>query len=331
VLGGVLVGVVAPITLPGYLELEIALVVIAALALGTNMGRPLPILSIFVAVLGFTVAALGYRIHTFMQDTLHVERNYYGVLRVKENTMTTAEGELRYRSLVHGTILHGEQWLAEKYRHSATTYYKATSGIGRTLLAYEGKATKVGIIGLGAGSIAVYKDADDTYRFYDIDPAVARIATTYFTYVTDAPGTVDIVIGDARLSLEYEAPQGYDVLAVDAFSGDSIPTHLITVEAFTQYLRHLKPDGVIAFHVSNRFLDLKPVLLRIADFHHLEYAYIHETGDSGGTTSDWVLMTRNKSFLLRPEIVAATEPVVPRPDWRLWTDDFNNLVQVFRH
>src|SRR4051812_35932024 len=116
VVGGVLVGIVAPVTLPGYLELEIALVVVAALALGTNLGRPVPILLVFVVVLGFTVAALGYRVHTFMQDTLHVERNYYGVLRVKENTMTTADGELRYRSLVHGTILHGEQWLSEKYR-----------------------------------------------------------------------------------------------------------------------------------------------------------------------------------------------------------------------
>jgi hypothetical protein len=139
------------------------------------------------------------------------------------------------------------------------------------------------------------------------------------------------VLGDARLSLEREAPQGFDVLAVDAFSGDSIPVHLITVEAFTEYLRHLKPEGVIAFHVSNRFLDLKPVLLAIAEHHHLEYAYLRETGDDGGTTSDWVLITRSKRFILRPEIVEATEPVAPRPEWRLWTDDFNNLVQVFRY
>ena len=140
-----------------------------------------------------------------------------------------------------------------------------------------------------------------------------------------------LALGDARLTLEREPPQNFDVLAVDAFSGDAIPVHLITYEAFTEYLRHLKPQGVIAFHVSNRFLDLKPVLLAIAEKHGIEYAFVHETGEEGGTTSDWVLITRHKPFILRAEIVEGTEPVVPRPDWNLWTDDFNNLLQVFRY
>lgn len=330
VIGGVLVGIVAPVALPGYLELEIALVVVAVLAVITNLKRPVPILAMLVAVVVFTFAALAYRIHNFTEDTVHIERNYYGVLRVKENLNRSDDPETRYRSLVHGAILHGEQWLAEKYRRSATTYYKTSSGIGRTLTAFEGKPIKVGVIGLGAGSIAVYADADDTYRFYDINPAVIRIANTWFTYLKDSPGTMQVVLGDARLSLEREAAQDFDVLAVDAFSGDSIPVHLITVEAFTEYLRHLKPQGVIAFHVSNRFLDLKPVLLAIAEQHGLEYAYLHETGENGGTTSDWVVLTRYKPFILRKEIVEATEPVAPRPDWRLWTDDYNNLIQVFK-
>lgn len=330
VLGGVLVGIVAPVTLPGYLELEIALVVIALLAVLTNLDRPAPVLAMLVAVVGATFAALAWRVHTFTEDTVYIARNHYGVLRVKENSATLDNAELRYRSIVHGAILHGEQWLSEKYRRSATTYYKTTSGIGRALLTFEGKPIKVGVIGLGAGSLAVYADADDTYRFYDINPVVIEVARTWFTYLSDAPGKMETVLGDARLSLEREAPQGFDVLALDAFSGDSIPVHLITVEAFGEYLRHMKPEGVIAAHVSNRFLDLKPVLLAIAEKHGLEYAYVHETGDSGGTTSDWILMTRHKPFILRPEIVEATEPVVPRPDWRLWTDAYNNLFQVFR-
>ena len=330
VIGGVLVGIVAPVTLPGYLELEIALVVIAALAVLTNLKRPLPILAMLVGVAGFTTAALIYRVQTFTEDAVHIERNYYGVLRVKENQTRLDETDSRYRSLVHGAILHGEQYLSEKYRRSATTYYKTSSGIGRAILAFEGKPIKVGIIGLGAGSLAVYADADDTYRFYDINPAVIEVANTWFTYLKDASGKMETVLGDARISLEREPPQGFDLLAVDAFSGDSIPVHLITVEAVTEYLRHLKPQGVIAFHVSNRFLDLKPVLLAIAEKHGLEYAYLHETGESGGTTSDWVLITRHKPFILRQEIVEATEPVAPRPDWRLWTDDYNNLVQVFK-
>jgi len=331
VVGGALVGIVAPVTLPGYLELEIALVVIAGIALGTNLKRPIPVVLMLIAVLAFTVGALVWRVKTFTEDTVYIERNYYGVLRVKENSMRIDDAETRYRSLVHGSILHGEQWLSEKYRRSATTYYKTSSGIGRVLLAYEGKPIKVGVIGLGAGSIAVYGDADDIYKFYDINPAVERIARTWFTYLADCPSKVEVVLGDARLSLEREAPNNFDVLAVDAFSGDSIPVHLITVEAFTEYLRHMKPDGVIVFHVSNRFLDLKPVLLAIAEHHGLEYAYLHELGENGGTTSDWVALTRNKKFILQPTIVEATEPVVPRPDWRLWTDSYTSLVQVFKY
>jgi len=280
-----------------------------------------------------TVAVLAYRVHTFTEDTVHIERNYYGVLRVKENYSQLEEGNTKYRSLVHGAILHGEQYLSEKYRRSATTYYKTTSGIGRALVAFAGQHPRVGVIGLGAGSIAVYANKGDTYRFYDINPAVIEVASQWFTYLQDARdkgAKVDTVLGDARLSLEREAPQNFDVIAVDAFSGDSIPVHLITVEAFTEYLRHLQPRGVIAFHVSNRFLDLKPVLLAIAARHHLEYAFVHETGEGGGTTSDWVLITRDKTFIYRKDVAESTEPVAPQPDWRLWTDDYNNLVQVFK-
>jgi len=306
-------------------------VAVAVLAVVVNRGRALPIMAMLVAVVGFTVAALGYRIHSFTEDAVYIHRNHYGVLRVKENQSRLDEMDTKYRSLVHGAILHGEQYLSEKYRRSATTYYKTGSGIGKALLAFEGKAIKVGVVGLGAGSIAVYADADDTYRFYDINPAVIEVADTWFTYLKDSPGKMETVLGDARLSLEREPPQGFDVLAVDAFSGDSIPVHLITVEAFSEYLRHLAPKGVIAFHVSNRFLDLKPVLLAISEHHKLEYAYVHEGGEDGGTTSDWILITRHKPLILRKEIVESTEPVAPQPDWRLWTDDYNNLIQVFKH
>jgi SAM-dependent methyltransferase len=331
VVGGVLVGIVAPVTLPGYLELEIALVVVALLALYLNRERPGPVVAMFAAVAAFTSGALAWRVQTFTEDTVLVERNFYGVLRVKETLARDTDLETRYRSLVHGAILHGEQWMADKYRRAATTYYKTTSGIGRAILAHEGKPIKVGVIGLGTGTLAAYGDADDTYRFYDINPAVPRIAREHFTYLDDSAATIEVVLGDARLALEREPPQGFDILAVDAFSGDSIPVHLITLEAVGVYLRHMKPQGVIAFHVSNRFLDLKPVLLAIAERHGLEYAYVHETGDGGGTTSDWVLLTRHKPFILRPEIVEATEPVAPQPGWRLWTDAYNNILQVWRH
>jgi hypothetical protein len=330
VTGGILVGIVAPLTLPGYLELEIALVAVAFLALVLNRDRPLALIAMFAAVVAFTAGALWYRVDKFMEDTVLVERNFYGVLRVKEQLSRDDDPETRYRSLIHGAILHGEQWMSDKFRRSATTYYKTSSGIGKTILAFEGQAIKVGVIGLGAGTLAAYGDADDIYRFYDINPAVPRIAREQFTYLSDSPAKIEIVLGDARLKLEREAPQGFDVLAVDAFSGDSIPVHLITLEAVGAYLRHMKPMGVIAFHTSNRFLDLKPVLLAIAERHGLEYAFVHEAGDDGATTSDWVLLTRNKPLLLRPEIASSTEPVAPRPGWRLWTDSYNNLIQVWK-
>jgi SAM-dependent methyltransferase len=331
VVGGILVGIVAPVTLPGYLELEIALVIVAVLALVTNLRRPPWVVGVLGITVAGTLGALAYRVHSFTQDTVYIERNYYGVLRVKQSTVPVRGEQLQFRSLVHGAILHGEQWLDDRYRRSATTYYKTSSGLGRALIELEGRPVKVGVIGLGAGSIAVYADGDDTYRFYDINPAVIRVANTWFTYLKDSPGRIETVLGDARLSLEREPAQGFDLLAVDAFSGDSIPVHLITVEAFTEYLRHMKPEGVIAFHVSNRFLDLKPVLLAIAGRHGLEYAYIHEKEENSGTTSDWVLLSRSKRALLRPSLAENTEPVVPRPDWRVWTDDYNNLVQVFRY
>ncbi len=331
VVGGVLVGIVAPLALPGFLELEIALAVVALLALVLNLDRPKPIVAMFALVVAFTTGAAAWRVDHLMEDTVLIERNFYGVLRVKETLAREGDPETRYRSLVHGAILHGEQWMAEKYRRAATTYYKTSSGIGMVILAHEGKAIKVGVIGLGTGTLATYGDADDTYRFYDINPAVPRVAREKFTYLSDSPARIEIVLGDARLNLEREPAQGFDVLAVDAFSGDSIPVHLITLEAVGAYLRHMKPAGVIAFHVSNRFLDLKPVLLAIAERHGLEYAYVHEKGDQGSTTSDWVLLTRHKPLILRPEIVGATEPVAPQPDWRLWTDAYNNLIQVWRH
>ncbi len=331
VAGGVLVGIVAPLVLPGYLELEIALVAIAILALLLNRDRAKPFVALLGLVVVFTAGALAYRVDKFAEDTILMERNFYGVLRVKEVLARDDDPETRYRSLVHGAILHGEQWQSEKFRRSATTYYRTSSGVGKAILAFEGLPIKVGVIGLGAGTLATYGDADDVYRFYDINPAVPRIAREQFTYLGDSSAKIEIVLGDARLNLEREPVQGFDVLAVDAFSGDSIPVHLITLEAVGAYLRHMKPTGVIAFHTSNRFLDLKPVLLAIAERHGLEYAFVHETNDTGDTTSDWVLLTRDKKLILRPELVTSTVPVAPQPDWRLWTDAYNNLIQVWRH
>jgi SAM-dependent methyltransferase/MFS family permease len=331
-LGAVLVGLVAPIVLPAYFELEIALVLLAALGTALLFRK----ISLALSALGatvtlFTIGAAVFTVQQFREDVVVMTRNFYGTLRVKQYDPPSVE--YRRRSLVHGAILHGDQYLDPPYNRSATTYYKAKSGIGKAILLKE-KLSKdpkrIGIIGLGTGTIATYGNKGDVYRFYDINPDVVTIAKRDFTYLKDTEATVEISLGDARLNLEREAPQNFDVLAIDAFSSDSIPVHLITLEALKIYERHMKPDGVIAFHVSNRFLDLKPVVQKIADVQGLRVAWIRDSYEDGSTSSDWILLSKSHSFLLKPEIVESTFIIPPEPGWRIWTDDFNNIVQVLK-
>ena len=332
-LGSLLVGVVAPLTLPAYYELEIAIVLLAVMATASIWKRiHIGFVGIGALVSLFAVAAAIYTVKEFNDGVVVMTRNFYGTLRVKEYNPPDVEN--RKRSLVHGAILHGEQYLDPPYNRSATTYYKAKSGIGRILLLKEKLnpdwPRKVGIIGLGTGTIAAYGNKGDVFRFYDINPQVVTIANRDFTYLKDTEAKIEISLGDARLNLEREPVQFFDVLAVDAFSSDSIPVHLITMEAVEIYLKHMKPDGVIAYHVSNRFLDLKPVVQMIAEKHGLAVGWVRDTYDDGSTTSDWVLLTKAKNLLLKPDILEATYIIPPEPGWRLWTDDFNNLVQVMK-
>ena len=332
-LGALLVGVVAPLTLPAYFELEIAIVLLSVLATATLWKRfHIGFVGIGGVVCVFALSAAIYTVKQFREDVVVMTRNFYGTLRVKE--YNPPDVQYRKRSLVHGAILHGDQYLDPPYNRSATTYYKAKSGIGRILLLKEklnpDVPRKVGIIGLGTGTIAAYGNKGDVFRFYDINPQVVTIANRDFTYLRDTEAQIEISLGDARLNLEREPVQNFDVLAVDAFSSDSIPVHLITLEAVEIYQKHMKPDGVIAFHVSNRFLDLKPVVQLIAEKRGLAVGWVRDTYDDGSTTSDWVLLTKAKNLLLKPDILEATYIIPPEPGWRVWTDDFNNLVQVMR-
>ncbi len=252
------------------------------------------------------------------------------MLRVQELDAGTVNHR---RSLIHGTILHGNQYLDPVLRRQATTYYTGTSGVGRLLGALHPRTEplRVAVIGLGTGSLATYGAKGDTYRFYEINPDVIELAKRDFTYLSDSDATVETALGDARLVLEREPDQAFDVLAIDAFSSDSIPVHLITYEALAIYLRHVKPDGVIAFHVTNRFLDLPPVVDALARAHQLKALWVADSGLGPlASRSDWILLSRNGSKLADPRLTEAEEPLVPRPDWRLWTDDFNNLVQVLK-
>ena len=332
-IGAMLVGVVAPVTLPAHFEMEIAIVLLAAMAAFLLWRRVhFGYVAVAIAITGLALGAGIYTVIEFREDVVVMTRNFYGTLRVKE--YNPPDVQYRRRSLVHGAILHGDQYMDPPYNRSATTYYKTKSGIGRILLLKEKlepkRARKVGIIGLGTGTIATYGNKGDVFRFYDINPAVVTIANRDFTYLRDTEAKIEISLGDARLNLEREPNQQFDVLAIDAFSSDSIPVHLITLEAVEIYERHMQADGVIAFHVSNRFLDLKPVVQMIANKRGLNVAWIRDIYEDGSTTSDWILLAKDKRLLLKPDIVDASYIIPPQPGWRLWTDDFNNLVQVMR-
>ncbi len=327
--GSALVGLVAPLVLPAYFELWLGLFACAAL-LAFQMRRDHPVfITLALAATLFTLGAAAWSVHDFYDGTILATRNFYGVLRVQEN----GEGAARHRSLIHGTILHGDQYLAPELARVPTTYYTESSGVGRALesLHPTTRPLRIGVIGLGTGTIATYGSTGDVYRFYDINPAVIRIANSEFSYLKDSDATIETPLGDARLNLEREAPQGFDLLAIDAFSSDSIPVHLLTYEALTVYRRHVKPGGVIAFHVTNRYLDLVPVVARLAEAQGLHAVLIASEREGNlDSTSDWVLVSDSAAALEAPLIAEAAKPALSRPGSPPWTDDFNNIVRALK-
>ena len=328
-LGGLFVAVIAPLAFKAYYELGIGLVACALLAAIVYRGLNRVALAASLATLMGVTGAVCYDGFKFQDYVRLSVRNFYGVLRVKEYGTPGEPDHLR--RLLHGTIMHGEQYLTGAARRDLTSYYQVTSGVGKAITAKQAAGpVRVGVIGLGTGTLAGYGRKGDVIRFYDINPAVVAIARNEFGYLGDSEAKIEIALGDARLTLEREAPEKFDVLAVDAFSSDSIPVHLITKEALGVYLRHVKPDGIVAFHVSNRFLNLGPVVGQIAKASGAFAVNVYEKGAEDKTQSDWVLVSREPKALEVRLIKDASEPVEEQPGWRLWTDDYNNLVQVLK-
>ena len=259
-----------------------------------------------------------------------VVRNFYGGLRVRDNG--TADTLDATRTLTHGTINHGEEYLNPARRHLATTYYGPNTGVGIAVREKQRTgAVRIGVIGLGTGTIASYGRPGDYIRYYEINPLVLNIARTQFYFVPDCKARLDIAMGDARLSLERESPENFDVLAVDAFSSDSIPVHLLTREAMQLYFRHLKPDGILAVHISNRYLDLQPVLQGETAVLHKAARVVDteddETQDVFGAT--WVLITNPATGFTQEEL-SNSGPLEPKRNVRLWTDDYSNLFKILK-
>ena len=330
-LGSVLVGVVAPLQLRGNYEFFYALIFVALMLLWATFNSGFVARVFWLAALaGLTIFSV-YRIRQNEADSIAQVRNFYGTLRVTQDLET--ETTAYTRTLLHGTIQHGTQVFTDQLRMTPTTYYGHNSGVGIALDHCCGdRPRRVGVIGLGTGTLAAYGRKGDTFRFYDINPLVERIAEHWFTYLRETPAKVEIVAGDARLSLAAEPDQHYDVLAIDAFSGDAIPVHLLTREAIQLYLRHLQPEGVLAVHVSNQYLNLAPVVRQEAEEFGLNSVFVScdEDPDIGVFSSDWVLVTRSQEFLQQPAVAAAGEPVTPLPGLRLWTDDYNSLLPLLK-
>jgi hypothetical protein len=333
-IGAALVGIAAPLVLPADFELNGVLVLCALLLFWQARRDPIVYPSLATVAIASTFGCAIWAITNFYDTTVVAKRNFYGVLRVQE---TGDEVNGKRRQLIHGNIMHGKQYLREDLKREATSYYSANSGIGRVIERMHPRKDpiKVGVIGLGTGTIAVYGAKGDTYRFYDVNPAVIEIARRDFTYLADSDATIELPLGDARLTLERElrdtGPQNFDVLAIDAFSSDAIPVHLITREAVELYLKHMKPDGVIAFHVTNRYLDLVPVVEGIAHELDLHTLWISDDGDLAlANSSSWVLVAKDPARLSDPKLMEAATDIGARRDWRVWTDDFNNLLQVLK-
>jgi len=277
--------------------------------------------------------------HRQFTHSVLLSRNFYGALRVAYSEPIQSRYALLEK---HGLTLHGAQLQAPGRRHTPTLYYGPSSGIGRVLLnrAQSGAGLRIGVIGLGAGTIAAYGQPGDYMRFYEMNPEVARLAKgkeALFTFLNDTPAQTDVVLGDGRISLERElaarGSQEFDVLAIDAFSSDSIPVHLLTREAMAIYLRHLRSSrSILAFHVSNRTLDFMPVLAGLSEQYHLRLVRMLTLAPQSEAEipSDWVLMAEDPAALEIPAILQHAKPVHLSAPPPLWTDDYSNLLQVLR-
>jgi SAM-dependent methyltransferase len=266
---------------------------------------------------------------------LSATRNFYGTLKVYDYNADDEED--RYHLLLHGATTHGLQFVQPERSVMPTTYYGENSGVGLALDNMPDGPRRIGIVGLGTGSLLVYGRADDYMRIYEINPAVHDLARRQFTYLENTPAKVDIVMGDARLMMEREIAQQnlqqFDLLALDAFSSDAIPVHLLTKEAFELYLRHLKPDGIIAVHVSNRYLRLRPVVERVAEHLQLSVAVIYDDYEPEWWlyATTWILVTRNQAFLEQPAIAdIAEEPDESARPGPFWTDDYASLYSIMK-
>ncbi|MBN9516410.1 MAG: fused MFS/spermidine synthase [Alphaproteobacteria bacterium] len=325
-LGGLMVAVAAPLLLTAHYDMAILLAATSVpLALGAfAFARPLFKGAVLVCT-GLALAAGLYGVrHVYRVDRdilVSQQRSFYGTLHVVEEDIGKPDHR---RELMHGIILHGLQYMAPERRREPTEYYRPQSAVGLAVATLPERPRRIAVIGLGAGTIAAYGRPGDTIVFYEIDPAIERIARRDFTFLAESDAEIEVVLGDARLSLEREPSRNYDLLVLDAFSGNAPPLHLLTVEAFGIYIRHLATDGLIAVQVSHKFLTFDPFVLAAAVAH----------GWTGGLatdrmTSEWIVATRDRARLAQAPLGEALKPL-DTTGIRPWTDDFIDILRALR-
>jgi spermidine synthase len=293
-----------------------------------------------MSILGAVALAAALLLHVTLNDRNVVlrARSFYAIVKVRLRDL--GDGKESYE-LVHGTTTHGLQLVSARDR--ATGYYSEMSGIGLAIrfLSHQHARLNVGAIGLGIGTVAAYSRVNDLFRFYEINPDIVRLASGrggYFTFLTDARGKVEIVEGDARLSLQAERDRGdnplFDLLVIDAFNGEALPTHLLTLEAMQLYLDRLRDsDSIIAVHVSNKLFDLEPLMRGLARELDLNATLVRHTENKPWVyASDWVLLSRQQltfnvgspasdNMWLRIRPLRKVRPIV-------WTDNYSSLVPL---
>ncbi len=336
-LGGSFVGLAAHHLFRGYYEVYFGLAGCAALAFFVEWKRrsrrdgdfevTFPVaVTLFSVALVVTLPFLAAN-----REASRIERNFFGALRMVEGR---EHGLPAWRQLDHGSTKHGLQLLSHTRRCEAVAYYSDDSGVGRILqvLQRAHSSLRIGVIGLGVGTLGAYARPDDDLVFYEINPLIEQIAREDFTYLSECAPQAEVRLGDARIRMEGEAPNAYDILFVDAFSGDSIPTHLLTREAFAVYARHLKPDGVILVNISNRYLDLRPVVRAGGGSAGFQTVFLGSNRGKDPHVFDavWALLERGSTYQKAVEIRNATARTHQSDGAVLWTDDFSNLFRVMQ-
>jgi spermidine synthase len=353
VLGAAFVAILAPQIFAAFYELHVGLAACALLAVmvhRVDRASPFqqaawrPALWALQVLAATVIVGLFFLARAESAYTYRMVRNFYGALRVSDETAPSvvllkgdekagAHGDTRFRRLMNGTITHGVQFLAHKRLDQPTSYYAVNSGVGMALLALASHGPlRVGAIGLGTGTIAAYGRAGDEFTFYEINPLVVEIAQQDFSFLRDSKARMAFELGDARLRLERQPPQQFDLLAVDAFSSDSIPVHLLTVEAFQLYFRHLRSDGVLAVHISNRHLYLEPVVAAAARTLGKDAVLIANPGDPANQIflARWVLLADPGVLPQLPNIKKLGKPLVTSARVRRWTDSYSSLFSVLK-